>query len=227
MVDCGVQEREQLGPVKRKRILVGQQVRDRCRAAAEVVLLAHGGAEARRLQAGHRHRVAAAMGHAQFDRSGQRRHHRHRQQRRKQGRAAHGQGPLPKRTLTAVPFCMSTFDPLFWITVVGPAALANGPPSIRLSPATTWLAVLPSTVPWLPTSTVTWLSPPRSVDSAASASAWPNASGAAVVASAATAVRIPAWGAGCPASADSGASSRPASTPRNVLHASMDPTSVP
>src|SRR5690606_23463088 len=228
LVAGGVHVLEHFGLVHRHSVLVGQQGRDRRGAAAEVVLLAHRGAKARLLQTGHRHRVAAAMRHAQLHRPGERGHQRHRQrqQRHKHRRTAHGQGPLPKRTLTAAPFWMSTFDPLFWMTVVRPAALAKAPPSILLSPATTWLAVLPLTVPWLSTSTVTWLSPPRSVDSASSATAWPNASTAAVGASPAT-VRIPSDNGGCPASADSGTSSRPVNTLRTVLFASMDSTSLP
>src|SRR5690606_18727654 len=198
----GVDGPEHRGLVHRAPVLVGQQGRHRGRAAAEVVLLAHGGPEARFLQAGHRHRVAAAMRHPQLQRARERRRRPGRQREQRgceRGRAAHAQGPPPKRTLSEVPCWISTFDPLFWITVVRPAECANAPPSIRLSPATTWLAVLPSTVPWTSTATVTWPSPPRSDDSAASSAAGPNASVAAAGAASCAA-------SGGTASAGSGAS---------------------
>src|SRR5690606_41718319 len=188
---------------------------DRRRAAAEVVRLAHGGPEARLLRAGPRHRIAAAVGTAQVDRPrgcGRCRHARRQQRRQHQG-AAPGHGSPPKRRLIAVPFWMSTFEPLFWITVVSPAAWANAPPSIRLSPATTWLAVLPSTVPWASTATVTWASPPRNEASVSSATALPNACASGAVVD------------GGAASADSGASRPAASRRRHALPASMDPTS--
>src|SRR5690606_42111930 len=134
LVAGGVHVPRQLGLVYRRAVLVGQQGGDRRRAAAEVVLLAYGGAEAGFLEAGHRHRVTATVRHAQVDRP-RRRRGRWRQQRREQQHVAHGHGPPWKCTLTAVPCWISTFDPLFWITVVSPAALANAPPSIQIGRA--------------------------------------------------------------------------------------------
>src|SRR5690606_15644421 len=113
---------EHLGLADRLPVLEGEQGRDRRGAAAEVVLLRHRGAVAGRLEAGHRHRIVAAVGQAGLGsggpgqgrrtglptKTGQREHE------PRSPAPFHGP-PLPKRTLTAVPFWISTLAPLFWI----------------------------------------------------------------------------------------------------------------
>src|SRR5690606_31341152 len=147
-----------------------QQRGHRGRTAAVVVLLRDRGAVARGLQAGDLQRVAAAVGHAHFGPPRQR-HGRNRQPHDAGGREAdpeggagpaHGPDP-PNCTFTAVPFWISTFAPLFWMTVLMPAALPKAPPVRVLGPPTVPTAVLPSTWPWLSTSTTVMVmdSPPR------------------------------------------------------------------
>src|SRR5690606_34779359 len=110
----------------------------------------------RRLQAGDRDRVAAALRQAQVGAA----------RLCRAGRPGTGQGhgdagaahaahgpPAPKRTLTEVPFWISTFAPLFWITVLMPAALPKAPPVTTLPAPRVPTAVLPSTVPSLLAST--------------------------------------------------------------------------
>src|SRR3546814_4185015 len=59
----------------------------------------------------------------------------------------HGVGGSTNCTFTAVPFWISTLDPLFWITVVMPAAFANAPPSMAFGPLVMFSAWLPLTSP--------------------------------------------------------------------------------
>src|SRR5690606_759312 len=167
-------------------VLEGQQGGHRGRAAAEIVLLRDRGPVARGLQAGHRHRIAAAVGNTHLGRRGtggawryQLRAKAGRQQQDAQRGAGrvHGSGP-PNCTLTAVPFWISTLAPLFWITVLMPAALPKAPPVTMFRPPTVPTAVLPSTLPWLSTSTTTTLSdsPPRMASRAWPGIAWPKPS---------------------------------------------------
>src|SRR3546814_288187 len=112
-------------------VLVRQQRRDRRRTATEVTLLRHGGLEPRFLEAGHVDRVAAAVRHAQAERAGLRaracgqRKHAARDLQDAGPAPGHGVGGSTNCTFTAVPFWISTLDPLFWITVVMPAVFAN------------------------------------------------------------------------------------------------------
>src|SRR5690606_7536755 len=176
--------REHLGLGHRVPVLEGQQRGHRRRAAAEVVLLRHRGPVARRLQADHRQRVRAPVGHAHLRAVGPRGARgceqgqaQGRQAPRQHGaRAGHGPCP-PMRTLTAVPFWMSTLAPLFWITVLMPAALPKAPPVTVLPAPTVPVAVLPPTSPWLSLRTTTRTdSPPRSSPSASPGRASPKPS---------------------------------------------------
>src|SRR5690606_38229086 len=102
--------------------------------------------------------------------------------RREAGRQSGTHGPDPPNcTFTAVPFWISTLAPLFWITVEIPAALPKAPPPTMFEPPTVPIAVLPSTLPLLSTSTMTRLvdSPPRRVPSMLPATACPKPSTAA------------------------------------------------
>src|SRR3546814_10580752 len=90
--------------------------------------------EPRFLEAGHVDRVAAAVRHAQAERAGLRaracgqRKHAARDLQDAGPAPGHGVGGSTNCTFTAVPFWISTLDPLFWITVVMPAVFANAPP---------------------------------------------------------------------------------------------------
>src|SRR5690606_24613663 len=116
----------------------------RRRAATEVVLLRHGRPEARFLEAGHMDRVTAAVRHAQAERTGMHGRGRGQGQHAANGTAefgnsGHGVGST-NCTFTAFPFWISTLEPLFWITVVMPLALANAPPSMLFMPLSMWSA---------------------------------------------------------------------------------------
>src|SRR5690606_32629768 len=151
LVAVGVHLLEDIGFGDRVSVLVGEQGRGRGRAAAEVVLLRHRGPEPRLLEAGQLDRVTAAVGHAHAHRAGMRRRARGQRERAANGTTGAGGGPhgtgSTNWTFTAVPFWISTLEPLFWITVVMPLALANAPPSIAFRPLSTFPAWLPLTSP--------------------------------------------------------------------------------
>src|SRR5690606_15740928 len=160
-------------------VLIGQQGCRRRRAAAEVVLLLHGRPEARFLEAGHLDRVAAAVRHAQAERTGMHRSGRGQREHAANGTAecgdsGHGVGSR-NCTFSALPFWISTFEPLFWITVVMPLALANAPPSRLFMPLSMWSAWLPFTSPSSWTLDTTTDCPPRSASSACTSSTGPMA----------------------------------------------------
>src|SRR5690606_2991159 len=183
LVAVGVHLLEDIGLGDRVSVLVGEQGRGRGRAAAEVVLLRHRGPEPRLLEAGQLDRVTAAVGHAHAHRAGMRRRARGQRERAANGTTGAGGGPhgtgSTNWTFTAVPFWISTLEPLFWITVVMPLALANAPPSIAFRPLSTFSAWLPLTSPSFLVLTTTSDSPPRKASRASSASGCPIADGAA------------------------------------------------